>query len=66
MQLVKYIIIFILFIGISAIYKKIKQDENRRTNGYYYNMIEKYLLNKDNLEAHISLYYGFIYKMIIQ
>ena len=49
MQLVKYIIIFILFIGISAIYKKIKQDENRRTNGYYYNMIEKFLLNKDNL-----------------
>lgn len=49
MQIAKYIIIFILFIGISSIYKRLKIDEDTRTNGYYHSMIEKYLLNKDNL-----------------
>lgn len=49
MQIAKYIIIFILFIGISSIYKRLKLDEDKRTNKYYHTMIEKYLLNKDNL-----------------
>ncbi len=49
MQIAKYIIIFILFIGVSSIYKRLKLDENTRTNSYYHSMIEKYLLNKDNL-----------------
>ena len=54
MQLAKIIIIFIVFIGLSFIYKKIKFNEDTRTNGYYYNMIEKYLLNKDNLGSTIK------------
>lgn len=49
MQIAKYIIIFILFIGISAIYKRLKIDENTQTNAYYHNMIKKFLLNKDSL-----------------
>ena len=49
MQIAKYIIIFILFIGVSSIYKRMKLAEDTRTNGYYHSMIEKYLLNKDNL-----------------
>lgn len=54
MQLAKIIIIFIVFIGLSFIYKKIKMNEDTRTNGYYYTMIEKYLLNKDNLGGTIK------------
>lgn len=49
MQIRKLIIIFILFIGVSFIYKRLKLDETTRTNAYYHNMIEKFLLNKDNL-----------------
>lgn len=49
MQIAKYIIIFILFIGISAIYKRLKIDEDTRTNAYYHSMITKFLLNKDSL-----------------
>ena len=49
MQLAKILIFFIVFIGLSMFYKKIKSSEDTRTNSYYYAMIEKYLLNKDNL-----------------
>ena len=49
MQFAKLIIIFIIFIGLSTLYKRLKLDENTKTNGYYHSMIEKYLLNKDSL-----------------
>jgi hypothetical protein len=35
--------------GLSTLYKRLKLDSDTKTNGYYHNMIEKYLLNKDNL-----------------
>ena len=49
MQFTKVIIIFIVFIGLSTLYKRLKLDSDTKTNGYYHSMIEKYLLNKDNL-----------------
>ena len=49
MQFTKVIIIFIVFIGLSTLYKRLKLDSDIKTNGYYHSMIEKYLLNKDNL-----------------
>lgn len=49
MQFTKLIIIFIVFMGLSTLYKRLKLDSDTKTNGYYHNMIEKYLLNKDNL-----------------
>lgn len=49
MQFTKLIIIFIVFMGLSTLYKRLKLDSDAKTNGYYHNMIEKYLLNKDNL-----------------
>jgi len=49
MQFTKLIIIFIVFMGLSTLYKRLKLDSETTTNGYYHSMIEKYLLNKDNL-----------------
>ena len=49
MQFTKLIIIFIVFMGLSTLYKRLKLDSDTKTNGYYHSMIEKYLLNKDNL-----------------
>ena len=49
MQFTKLIIIFIVFIGLSTLYKRLKLDGDTKTTGYYHTMIEKYLLNKDNL-----------------
>lgn len=49
MQFTKLIIIFIVFMGLSTLYKRLKLDSDTKTNSYYHNMIEKYLLNKDNL-----------------
>lgn len=53
----KSILILILFIGISVLYKKINYQENQRNNKYYNSMIENYLLNKDS--------FGFPYKPIL-
>ena len=49
MQIFNLIIIFIIFIATSIIYNKIKINESNQTNAYYHNMIEKYLLNQNNL-----------------
>ena len=49
MQFTKLIIIFIVFMGLSTLYKRLKLDSDTKTNSYYHSMIEKYLLNKDNL-----------------
>ena len=49
MQIVKLIVVLIIFITLSAFYKKLKKNEDTTTNGYYHAMIEKYLLNKDDL-----------------
>jgi hypothetical protein len=35
--------------GLSTLYKRLKLDSDTKTNSYYHSMIEKYLLNKDNL-----------------
>lgn len=49
MQFTKLIIIFIVLMGLSTLYKRLKLDSDTKTNSYYHSMIEKYLLNKDNL-----------------
>lgn len=49
MQIVKLIVVLIIFMILSSFYKKLKKNEDTNTNGYYHAMIEKYLLNKDDL-----------------
>jgi len=45
----QYIIFFIIFISLSIIYEKIKVDEDKKNSDYYYNMVDKYLINNNNL-----------------
>jgi hypothetical protein len=49
MNISKYIIFFIVLIVLSSIYKKLKLNEDKNTSDYYYNMVDKYLLNKNSL-----------------
>ena len=49
MNIEKSVLIIILFIVISVLYKKINTQENQRNNKYYNSIIENYLLNKDSL-----------------
>lgn len=43
----QYIIFFIIFISLSVIYEKLKLDENKHNSTYYYNMVDKYLVNNN-------------------
>lgn len=45
----KYVLFFIVLIVLSSVYKKLKLNENQHTSDYYYKMVNKYLLNKNNL-----------------
>ena len=57
MKVDKLVIIIILFIGVSALYKKFNSQEDKRNNKYYNSLIETYLLNKES--------FGFSYKPIL-
>ena len=45
----KYVSFFIILFVLSYFYKKLKLDEDTNTSGYYYKMVNKYLLNKNSL-----------------
>jgi len=49
MQLLRLIIILIIFMSLSHLYKKLKLNDDMTRNQYYHKMIDKYLLNKDAL-----------------
>ena len=49
MNISDYVIFFIILITLSSVYKKLKVDENTNTSDYYYKMVNKYLLNGNNL-----------------
>jgi len=49
MQYIKPVIIFIIFIGLLIIQGKLQIYDNNKTNEYYNIVIQKYLLNKDNV-----------------
>jgi hypothetical protein len=49
MNISRYVIFFIVFIGLSAAYKNLKLDDDKNTSQYYYNMVNKYLLNNNPL-----------------
>jgi hypothetical protein len=49
MNIAQYVIFFIILIGLSSVYKHLKLDEDKTTSAYYYNMVNKYLFNKDSL-----------------
>ena len=49
MKISEYIVFFIIFIGLSSVYKKLKLNESKNTSIYYHSMIDKYLLNKNDL-----------------
>ena len=49
MKIKEYVIFFIIFIVLSYIYKNLKLDESKNTSKYYYKMVNKYLLNGNNL-----------------
>jgi hypothetical protein len=57
MKIEKLVLIIILFIGVSALYKKFNSHEDKRNNKYYNSLIETYLLNKES--------FGFSYKPIL-
>ena len=57
MKVEKLVIIIILFIGVSALYKQFNSIEDKRNNKYYNSLIETYLLNKES--------FGFSYKPIL-
>jgi hypothetical protein len=57
MKIEKLVLIIILFIGVSALYKKFNSNEDKRNNKYYNSLIETYLLNKES--------FGFSYKPIL-
>ena len=57
MKVEKIVIIIIVFIGVSALYKKFNSHEDKRNNRYYNSLIETYLLNKES--------FGFAYKPIL-
>ena len=62
MEVIKIITIFFIFIALSSIYKSIKLDESNNNNAYYHAMIEKYLLNKNNLgSAHKPILWVFLH-----
>ena len=43
----QYVIFFLIFISLSIIYKKLKLDEDHNNSTYYYNMVDKYLINNN-------------------
>lgn len=45
----RYIIFFLVLLLLSYFYNKIKIDETKNTNDYYFKMIDKYLLTPDSL-----------------
>ena len=49
MNISEYVIFFIVLIVLSYIYKNLKLDEDKNTSNYYYKMVNKYLLNGNNL-----------------
>lgn len=49
MNVSRYVIFFVIFIGLSTAYKKLKLDDDKNTSQYYYNMVNKYLLNNNPL-----------------
>jgi hypothetical protein len=49
MQVLRLIIILIIFMALSGLYKKLKLNDDMTTNQYYHKMIDKYLLNKNAL-----------------
>lgn len=57
MKIEKLVLIIILFIGVSALYKNFNSHEDKRNNKYYNSLIETYLLNKES--------FGFSYKPIL-
>lgn len=48
-EMLQVIFLFILLIGLSSFYQKIKREENKNTSEYYYKMIDKYLLTSNSL-----------------
>ena len=49
MQVLRLIIILIILMALSSLYKKLKLNDDMSTNQYYHKMIDKYLLNKNAL-----------------
>ena len=49
MNILYYVIIFIILIVLANIYNKIKQDEDKNSSKYYYKMVDKYLINPNSL-----------------
>lgn len=49
MPTLQLIIIFIILMALSFLYKKLKLNDDITTSQYYHNMIDKYLLNKNAL-----------------
>jgi hypothetical protein len=57
MKVEKLVIIIILFIGVSALYKQFNSQEDKKNNKYYNSLVETYLLNKES--------FGLSYKPIL-
>ena len=45
----KYVSFFIILFGLSYFYNKLKLQEDNTTSGYYYKMVDKFLLNNNSL-----------------